>query len=200
MTPGTSRFIGLAALAGALLASATAGAAAQRPVVQPGDRVRVYLPGGGGFASPFSWEARVGWRVATVTSVSADTLVIVPSGTAETLSLPAIAVAEIHLSRGWPGRRRRMLLGGVAGAGAGAAVGLAFAESRLEGDERPDRGRAADVLPVAVVGALAGLYVGWRSTRERWEVASLPRRVGLAPINAGRWAVTVALGTPWAGL
>ena len=114
--------------------------------------------------------------VGTLAALSGDTLALRPEArlTRAPVAIPLASVRRLELSRGrgpcsGPGRRTTCLVvGGIAGIAAGAAVGYAVGGSSL-----PSR-LSVGLLSVPI-GFLGGLAVGGSVGGDRWAEVPLPR-------------------------
>ena len=162
------------AMVGCLIAALSASpraARAQFPAeVQPGVRVRVWLP------EP-NRQLDGPWRRqllrGSVESLTPDTLLLSIPGTSGTVAIPRITMRKLELSRGesrWASALER-----AAGGAAGGAVTYALMNDprRSGGPHYRTDWRAAGVG--AAWGAGAGAIVGLVVPHERWHRVRLPR-------------------------
>ncbi len=145
---------------------------AQEPPLKPGARVRVTAP-----------ELGLAEAVGRLLFVRLDTLRVVADSL---MRIPLAGVMRIEVNRG----RSNLLvvLGAIAGAAGGTAVGIALVDTTHCELLDPCEG---DILgpPVfgAAIGALAGAALGVALRTDRWEEVPLDRlRVSLAPQRDGR--------------
>jgi len=154
-------------LAALLVAHATA--IAQFPAaVQPGARVRVWLP------EP-SRQMEGPWRRqllrGTVESIAADTIRLVVPGTSGALAVPRASIKRIDLSLGTH-RGASMVERAFAGAAAGAISTVIINETWPGGRYYHRTWRAAGAG--AQWGAISGAVVGLVFPHERWRRLRLP--------------------------
>lgn len=155
----------------------------------PGARVRVTTrPAVPGATAPVLQR-----QVATVVSVTGDSLVLVPSGPAQdTVTLGVSELARLEVSQG---RRRNTLKGVAIGAGAGTAAGaiLALATYRRCHDCWFDLGPGFTALAGGTVGGISGMLIGGvigvATVTERWK--HVPVRVALVPHRGALTLVVV---------
>ena len=142
---------------------------AQRPLVEPGARVRVTAP-------DFGFVEQVG----TYEGVRRGMLVVIADST---ISFPLAAVyrIEVQRRRGHPWRGAG--IGFLGGAVLGAVIGPTLGGDLTEGDKRII---AAGGL--GLVGSLVGIGVGSSIKTERWETMMLDQlRVSAVPRCGARY-------------
>lgn len=169
-------------------------------------------------AAPAVWTPAIGMRtrvtspalgpgrsVARVLGYRADTLMLRPDGTQDSVAVPFAQVTRLDVSRGRKTNVRKGLLIGLLG---GATLGAVSAYAAYEEDSCEANqficigdmfSRSEETLMggavVGLLGAAVGGVVGaiWRT--ERWERAPLGSsagRVGLAPARGGGLALAVS--------
>jgi hypothetical protein len=143
---------------------------AQAPPVEAGSRVRVSLVG------PDSRRV-----TGDVVAVGSDALSLVPGHGRDTTAVSFRSISRLELSRGRRSVSSGMLLGGVIGAGLGAAGALAwaasscFSNSTSSSGHCPTGGTAAGIV---IGGGAVGAVVGALVRPERWV------RVGWSGVRA----------------
>ena len=168
--------------------------------------------------TPAVWTPAIGMRtrvtspalgpgrsVARVLGYRADTLVLRPEGTQDSVAVPFAQVTRLDVSRGRKTNVRKGLLFGLVG---GATLGAVSAYAAYEKDSCEANqficignmfSRSEETLMGGAVLGLLGAAVGgvvgavWRT--ERWERAPLGSsvgRVGLAPVRGGGLALAVS--------
>jgi hypothetical protein len=157
-------------------------AAQAPPPVEAGSRVRVWLAG------PDSRRV-----TGEVVGVGSDALSLAPGHGRDTAAVAFRSISRLELSRGRRSVGSGMLLGGVIGAGLGAAGALAWAASSCfksstsTGGNCPTGGTAAGIV---IGGGAVGAAVGALVRPERWV------RVGWSGVRAsiGPGAARVEIG------
>ena len=155
-----------------LLALVPVAARAQFPEpVQPGARIRVWLP-------ETRQQENTPWRRqllrGTVASVSADTLHLTVPGTAGTLAVARNAIRRLDVSRGRPSRLASAFERALAGAVVGA-IGAAL-ENDPRSSEWPNYSRDWRAAGEgAKWGAAFGATIGFVFPTERWRRIRLRR-------------------------
>ncbi|MCE2899643.1 MAG: hypothetical protein ACK6DP_15460 [Gemmatimonas sp.] len=151
---------------------------AQLAELQPGTKVRVRAPG-----------AVAGQLTGMVIARTADSVTITRPG-AVPVAVPVRALTSLEISRG-KSRSRGARQGLLWGGGIGLVLGLVPFSDRpcVAGQFEPDCERVSiaenasySTLGGGMIGALVGALVG----SERWDRATLPASVGLAPAPGGR--------------
>jgi hypothetical protein len=156
----------------ALIACVSATGAAQFPAdVQPGTRVRVWLP-----ESYRQADGPTGRQLlrGTIASVSSEALQVTVPGTTGQLSVPRADIRRLEISRGRPSRGASAFERAVGGAIGGAALWAILNDPRRTGGPhyRTDW-RAAGVG--AEWGAGTGAVLGFIWPSERWRRVRLNR-------------------------
>jgi len=157
--------------------------AQDRPVLEPGVRVRV---------ATAPQASRPDWIVGTVIAVTGDRLAIRPQpDSGAVIDIARNTVTRLELSRGQHSKALTGLgLGFLVGAGAGAAIGsAALGEGR---DLAPVDAALIGAVPGAVVGALIGLAIGSGSKSERWQEIPLTLS-GMGGAHGFGYAVRVSV-------
>lgn len=161
---GVSSGMKLITIAFAFLAVVSASAAAQFPArVQPGVRVRVWLP------EPHPQE-NTPWRRqllrATVSGVENDALRLTVPGAEGTLSVQRSAIRRLDVSQG-RSRIRNFLERGFGGAVVGAITGAAFNDPQAS--RWPDHDSRWEAAGYGALGGFAiGGIIGLVAPTERW--------------------------------
>ena len=180
-----------------LVFGSSSSAAAQQAPAAPGARVRVWTQ------ADAKGRPSGPKRTGRVTSISADTVVLQPEGSAGTTSIPLTSVTRLDVSHGPERWSRSALRGGAIGATVGALLGVLTQLGPLDTDA-PECSRGQffcdterDFVFVAVslggIGAAAGAVIGIARGGERWERLPVPGRFSIAPHRNGL-ALSVSLG------
>ncbi len=171
----TQRAVTATLMAAILVAGPIAAATAQQEMLKPGARVRVTAP-----------ELRAAKQVAILEAWRGDTLVLVADST---FFYPVGSITRLEVS--WRKRSHTSLgagLGLIAGIAIGVGASAHFAsECRKSGQGWCDTAYVLTPLG-ALVGTLAGAFIGGRVKTDRWVevpldqllISVVPRRNGLA--------------------
>jgi hypothetical protein len=146
-------------------------------ILVPGQRVRVWA------SNPPMRQRR-----ATITSISADSLVLQEDEIPARLAIPIQSLEALEINRGEGGSKlESAILGATIGGLVGAVAGGGIAYATLD---RPIcRSGASDVCGLGTLlgvflggglGAVIGTVHGVRSASEHWEAVPLPLRVGVS--------------------
>lgn len=149
---------------------------AAQPNAPDGARVRVFVAPtteGGNAASAL--QTYIG-----VLKSRGPGVVVVDTGSAQSMSIALSSVRQIDVSRGRPNRRLiGSVIGGVITGGVFVAAACAFSDGSCT-----IRGHVGGFIAYYAVGAIPGVLIGAsigsrRQGPERWEEAWVPPRVGL---------------------
>ena len=117
-------------------------------------------------------EAHARWRTGRLVRVAPDSLILMSTDGRHSLIVAEAQVARLQLSRGWGSRAGvGAVIGGLAGAGAIAAIAIGLVRDDFELNAGAVTGAS---LVASMAGAGIGALVGARFDHERWAVAHRP--------------------------
>lgn len=188
-----SRYIRIGLVGLTLLSAADRTAGSQvAPLVERGSKVRITPPGA---------HAQVG----VVLALRADSIVVQPDDSAASpVGFARAAGTQIEVTNG---KKRHPILGLLIGAGVGAVAGQIEARGSNDSCESSQplcnlgKSLANDFAPMAgaLVGAVAGLFIGTMVRTPRWVSVPLEQvRIGASPaIGARGPGVSLSFSHSW---